>query len=318
MQRKINLYYEIRTMAVFGPAMPVASDIARHLQSRQYLGTTIVVCQSPLSMLSATRKQWLRLARNLQKQRASTLNAEEILRFTHTIMHMQHLQFVAQIPTEKAEAHIFFVTPEELVALPPGCLSLYIATPPRASQLHAWIGSLAADALVIDYEGTLGLDTLGLEPKKEIEKRMLHDWQDLQDFMAHHGVRVQELLNGHAMSSPAMDDALDSLLSTGNEFLRRAAEFQHMLSLSQPVKTVLSVQFKQFEIVMRLAHRVQSLTPGVFGRYLVANFGDRHAESFFLRDAAPDDDELIEQPEGPKEEVTFDSMEGVELVIEYV
>src|SRR5690242_18764298 len=109
MQRNINMYFEVRSMPLFGPPTPVASDIARHLQSRQYLGITVVVCQNPLSMLSTMRKQWLRLARNLQKQRASTLNAEEILRFTHTIMHMQHLQFVTQPPTEQAEAHIFFV-----------------------------------------------------------------------------------------------------------------------------------------------------------------------------------------------------------------
>src|SRR6185503_8306670 len=114
MPRATNLYYEVRAMRIFGPPTPIASDIARHLQSRQFLGMTVVVCTNPLSMLSALRKQWLRLARNLQKQRASTLNAEEILRFTHTIMHMQHLQFVAAAPTAEGDAHIFFVTPDEL------------------------------------------------------------------------------------------------------------------------------------------------------------------------------------------------------------
>lgn len=318
MQRTINLYYEVRTVATFGPAMPVASDIARHLQSRQYLGTTIVVCQNPLSMLSAARKQWLRLARNLQKQRASTLNAEEILRFTHTIMHMQHLQFVAQVPTEKAEAHIFFATPDELETLPPGCLSLYITTTPRASQLESWINSLSADGLVVDYLGNLGLETRGLEHKGEIEKRMLGDWHELKGFMQHHGVRVRDVLTGTNMQSPAMDEALDRLLSAGNEFLRRAAGFQHILSLSQPLQTVVLAQLRQFEIVMRLAHRVQSLTPGAFGSYLVANFDERHAESFFLRDAAPEDDELLAETDSLKEETSHFDMSGVELVVEFV
>ena len=317
MSQAIHRYYEIRAIKMFGAPTPVASDIARHLQSRQFLGLTIVVCHNPFSMLSALRKQWLRLARNLQKQRASTLNAEEILRFTHTIMHMQHLQFVAQAPTAETEAHIFFVTPDELDLLPPGCLSLYITAPPRASQLRNWVTSLAADALVIDYEGTLALGDLGLESKIHMEHRMQAQWQDLQDFMAAHQVQVPQLLAGTTPRAHIIDNALDALLSTGNDFLRRAAEFQHTLSLAQPAKDLPAVQLKQFEIVMRLAHRVQSLTPGGFSNFLAKEFGDHHADSFFLRDAAPEEDWLFaEIPE--QEEIIYYSMQGVALTTEYI
>jgi hypothetical protein len=311
-----NLYYEVRTMRVFGPPTPIASDIARHLQSRQFLGMTVVVCANPSSLLSALRKQWLRLARNLQKQRASTLNAEEILRFTHTIMHMQHLQFVAHAPVAQAGSHIFFTTPDELTTLPPGCLSLYITTPPRASQLTSWIDSLSADALVVDYEGTLRLGDLGLQPKKHMESRMLADWEELCAFIRSTGVDGSILQGTTSLHSHAMDAALDSLLSSGTEFLRRAAAFQHILSLSQPVKIVPATQQKQFETVMRLAHRIQSLTPGNFNSFLVKHFGDRRAESFFLRDAAPEEDILF-MDDAP-EEMTYYSMQGVPLRIEYV
>lgn len=313
MQRSTNIYYEVRRLRVFGPPTPVASDIARHLQSRQYLGITVVVCQNPLSMLSATRKQWLRLARNLQKQRASTLNAEEILRFTHTIMHMQHLQFVAQPPTEHAEAHIFFVTPDDLSALPAGCQSLYITAAPRASSLRNWLDALNADALVIDYDGALELQNFGLAPKADVENRMLTDWQDLQNFMEEHGVALSQLVVGNIMQAARMDQALDALLVVGNEFLHRAAEFQHILSLAQPLKNSSPQQLKQFEAVMRLAHRVQALTPGSFSNYLVQTFGDHNAESFFLRDATPEED-----LNPPKIETTYHSMENVPLTIEFI
>jgi len=318
MSRARHVYYEIRTMHTFGPPTPIASDIARHLQSRQFLGMTVVVCHNPLSMLSALRKQWLRLARNLQKQRASTLNAEEILRYTHTIMHMQHLQFVAQVPTLRAEGHIYFVTPEELASLSPGCLSLYITAPPRASQLNQWLDALAADALVIDYEGNLGLPDLGLEPKANMEQRMLADWHELQEFMSSNGVDVQALQERFGgLHSLAMDNAMDALLSAGHEFLRRAAAFQHIVSLSQPLKTVPATLLKQFEATMRLAHRVQSMTPGNFSGYLVKQFGDHRAESFFLRDAAPEDDELLSELE-PQETTTYYSMQGVQFTTEYI
>src|SRR5690349_13102723 len=206
-------------MRMFGPPTPVASDIARHLQSRQYLGLTIVVCANPLSMLSALRKQWLRLARNLQKQRASTLNAEEILRFTHSIMHMQHLQFTIQPPSAQAEANIFFVTPQELHNLPPGCLSLYITVAPRASRLKQWVEDLANDALIVDYDGTLQPSTLGLAPKTAIEQRMRKDWRDLSNFMTKTGADIESILEGTVIKAGAMDRALDALLSNGNGFL---------------------------------------------------------------------------------------------------
>lgn len=310
-----DLYYEVRTIPTFGAPTPIASDIARHLQSRQYLGMTVVVCNNPMSMLSATRKQWLRLARNLQKQRASTLNAEEILRFTHTIMHMQHLQFVAHAPTAKTEAHIFFTTPAELALLPPGCLSLYIVAPPRAAQLTEWIEALAQHALVVDYDGSLGLSGKGLQPKANIEALMRHDWNELVAFMARHNIPVNQLANGGTIQHAAMDRALDYLLVAGNDFLRLAAEFQHILSLSQPLKHEPSSQLKQFEAVMRLAHRVQSLTPGAFSNFLAHTFGDYHAESFFLRDAAPEEDELFASE---AEQTYYYPMDGVPLHIEFV
>lgn len=307
MQSK-KLYYEIRTMPIFGPTTPIASDIARHLQSRQYLGLTIVVCQNPLSMLSATRKQWLRLARNLQKQRASTLNAEDILRFTHTIMHMQHLQFVAKTPESQTEAHIFFINPDDLTNLPPGCLSLYVIAPPRATQLKTWVQQLAEDALVVDYKGELDLNKLGAQPKKKIEARMLKEWRQLERFMANHAININTLINSPAFkASAAIDEALDKLLVASNEFLRLAASFQHILSLAQPLNPADTALRKKIETTMRLAHRVQALTPGAFGTYLLKNFGDKNAGSFFLRDAAPELDELLEDDE----EITYHDMDKV-------
>lgn len=308
-------YYEIRSMPVLGPPTPVASDIARHLQSRQYLGMTVVVCNNPLSMLSAMRKQWLRLARNLQKQRASTLNAEEILRFTHTIMHMQHLQFSAQAPSAQTEAHIFFATPGEITSLPPGCVSLYITAAPRAAQLQEWVHMLSNNGLVVDYKGSLGLEKLNLSPKKDLEDHMREDWIALKAFMAANHVAVESLVSGTTIRHDVLDDALDAMLATGNEFLRRAAEFQHILSLSQPLKHEPLGQLKQFEAVMRLAHRVQSLTPGAFGNFLANTFGDRHADSFFLRDAAPEEDDLFTET---AEETTYFPMDHIALRVEFM
>ncbi len=287
MQKRSNtLYFEIRTKRMFGPSTPIASDIARHLQSRQYLGLTIVVCENPFSMLSATRKQWLKITRTIQKQRASTLNAEEILRLTQTIMHMQHLHFIADAPMPRAGAHIFFVTPQELIFVPNGCVSLYITTPlSNREQLATWTHSMDNEGLVIDYSGELQLNKLGLEPKNIIEENARQSWEDLKKFMLTRGVNASELINGTNVNPVAVDRALESLLNSGNEFLRQAANFQHTLSLAQPLLYANAEQGKQIEAVMRLAHRVHTLTPGTFSDYLTSTFGSTGG-SFFLRDAS--------------------------------
>lgn len=294
MQRNTTTsYYEVRTSRMFGPSTPIASDVARHLQSRQYLGTTIVVCETPLSQLSATRKQWLRLARTLLKQRASTLNAEEILRYTHSIMHMQHLQFIAEAPTKRAAAHIYFVTPNQLQYVPSDCTTIYITTPPTASQLDSWLTMLPANALVVDYQGNLGLDKLGLQSKERIEQRALTAWQELLDYLQAHDVDAKQLIAGGYVQASAVDDAFDKLLASGSDFLQRAADFQQLLSLAQPLSNSSPTQTKQFEAVMRIAHRVQVLTPGVFSDYLAATFGKSSANSFFLRDAGEENTSLL-------------------------
>src|SRR5688500_4850985 len=108
-------YFELR---LTGASTTIAADVARHLQTRQYLGTAIVICENPIIFMSVVRKQWLKLVRALQKQRASTLNAEEILRITRDIMHMQRYQFSHKLPTENPMADVYFITAQQAIQAP--------------------------------------------------------------------------------------------------------------------------------------------------------------------------------------------------------
>src|SRR5215213_1160346 len=85
-----NAFFELRKQGARGTDSMVA-DVMRHLYSRQYLGKTLIISEQPMIIFSTARKQWLKLARTIQKQRASTLNAEKLLKYTHTISHMQHM-----------------------------------------------------------------------------------------------------------------------------------------------------------------------------------------------------------------------------------
>src|SRR5215471_6519898 len=110
-------YFELRG-ASSSDNFDIAADMMRHLHTRQYLGKTIVICQRPAILMPAAHKQWLRLSRTIQRQRASTINADKILKYTRTITHMQHLRFVARTPLESPDADVFFLTQDQLDSLP--------------------------------------------------------------------------------------------------------------------------------------------------------------------------------------------------------
>ncbi len=276
-----NIYLEVRSLPHRPPA-PLAADIARHMQSRQYLGATIVVCDSPHAMLSAVRKQWLKAARHLQTMRASTLNAEEILRLTHAIMHMQNMLFVAKPPQDNPDAAVYFVLPEQLGAVPYACYSLYLTLTLEQERLQFVVKNLPQDALVINYNSD-ALETNFL-PKKHLEEKLLVEWQHMAVFLEHCGINSKELVVGNTLQMGTMDNALDALLAHSSDFLQRAAVFQRTMSLAQPLHIVPADQQRLFEVIIRLAHRVQSLSPGTFNSYLVKTFGDKEATTYFLRD----------------------------------
>jgi hypothetical protein len=278
-----QLYIEQRNLPT-NPATTLAVDIARHLQTRQYLGTALVVCENPAPVLSSVRKQWLKAARRLLKLRASTLNAEEILRLTHVIMHMQTIQFIAKSPADEPDATVYFATPDQITPLPDNCYTLYCVAAPHPTALAAIRKKAPASALIVSYVG----DIAGLEllPKTDLEKQVITEWQQLVAFLAGYDIYPDRLVINNSLQFAAMDDALDILLGVADGFLRRAASFQRAINVAQPLARTTSEQQKIFEAVTRLAHRVQDLTPGNFAHYLVGTFDDSARGAFFLRDAA--------------------------------
>ena len=115
-------YFEQRHLAD-APSGSLGADIAKHLEARQHLGKTIVVCERPINLMPTVRKQWLKLARQLQRKRSSTVNAEKILRLTGAITHMHHMRFSIKTPVQEPRSHVYFVTPDLVELLPPNVYS---------------------------------------------------------------------------------------------------------------------------------------------------------------------------------------------------
>jgi len=277
----MQAYFELRKISGRGTTDGLAADMMRHLYTRQYLGKTVVVCNGPaIGMVSAARKQWLKLARTLQRQRASTLNADKILKYTHGIAHMQRLKFSAKPPLEQPEADLFFLTPDRLQNLPAQCLTVYITCEATNLQLRLLQEQLPPDAVVVDYLSN-ELSAIGLEPKKKLELGVAESWRQVKQFLGQYQIDISKLDKNDIRSVEAMDDALDTLLSVSHRFLSVASEFQRALELARPMHINKPLR-ETYDSFILIAHRVQALTPGAFSRQFLQIYNED--DTYFLYD----------------------------------
>ena len=100
-------------------------DIAHHLYTRQLKGKAIIIAEDPAVLLSSIRKQWLKLTRRAQRERASTLDGERISELTQQIAHMQNMKFTAGDPLDQPQADVFIISPDQLTDLLPYSHTLY-------------------------------------------------------------------------------------------------------------------------------------------------------------------------------------------------
>lgn len=276
----MNVYLEQRKLPNSNTTDRLAADLARHLYTRQYLGKTIVVCEGPLGVVSSARKQWLKLARTLQRQRSSTLNADKILKYTHGIAHMQRLRFSSKPPLEQPGADVFFMTSDNLENIPAQCLTLYLISQVSTEQLTLVCEQLPADALVVDYTST-DFGTLKLEPRRKLEARVDESWKQVKKFLQQYQINIAQLNKNDLGSVEAMDDALDTLLGISHRFLAVAGEFQRTLELARPMHINKALR-ETYDSFILLAHRVQTLSRGVFGRQFLQIYNED--DTFFLYD----------------------------------
>ncbi|SRR6266540_5029956 len=102
----------IREEHSFG-ANPGTKDLARHLYTRITCGKVVIVANNPNTLLPPLRKQWLKLMRKVQKERASTLNAERIFELNEMVVRMQGLQFSTVWPPDGYKpADVYIATVE--------------------------------------------------------------------------------------------------------------------------------------------------------------------------------------------------------------
>ncbi|HEU4913992.1 MAG TPA: hypothetical protein VFT16_01110 [Candidatus Saccharimonadales bacterium] len=275
-------YFELRKQSAKGTDS-IAADIMRHLHARQHLGKAVIICDQPIPMLAAARKQWLKLTRTIQKQRSSTLNADKILKYTHTITHMQHLRFTHKTPLDDPEADIYFIEPTECATMPAHCFTIYVMPSPAAETILPTIEQVPSEALVVDYDRQTSWASYGLQSKVVLEEQVESEWRQVLQFLENRNIAVDDLQESEHQDIELLDNALDSLLGVSHQFLRIANEFQRALELARPLRVSQSVR-KHFDTIVLLAYRVQALSPGAFTQHFLETYNED--DTFFLYDVS--------------------------------
>jgi len=274
-------YVELRKSAARGTDS-LAADFTRHIYTRQHLGPVAIVSNRPLDYLGPARKQWLKLSRTLQKQRSGTLNADKILKYTHTITRMQHARFTIKSPLDQPEGDIYFLSPTQLAIMPLHCFSVYLLDVIDMGTAKQMVHQLPAGALIVDYNHTaVWEEMLGLMPKKELEEQVTVEWRNVRRFLKRHDIDIDTLVPDTTQAYDAMDYALDELLSNSQNFLQTVGSFQRALELARPLK-VHKEQRAAYDTLILLGHRVQTLSPTVFSRKFLESYNED--DTFFLYD----------------------------------
>lgn len=275
-------YFELRKQSARGTDS-IAADIMRHFHARQHLGKTVIICDQPVGLLAASRRQWLKMGRAIQKQRASTLNADKILKYTHTITHMQHMHFSYKTPLEEPDADVYFLDETQCTTMPIHCYSIYTTGAMPHDVVVAMIEQLPTDALVVDYHHAASWLQLGLQPKAILEDQVTSSWRQVKQFLQGHDIAISKLIQDSMQNVDAMDDALDTLLGVSHQFLRIANEFHHALELARPLRVGRTIR-QDHDSLMLLAYRVQALSPGAFTQHFLETYNED--DTFFLYDHA--------------------------------
>jgi hypothetical protein len=262
-------------------AVAIAADIARYTQARQHLGAAVVLCDDPAQWATLVRRQWLKLARELQRRRSLATDAVEIMKYTYTITQMQHMRFVnAQLPESSSEAVIVFSQTADTAAIDGGGLTLYVLEGIPAQEAHMAITNLTNGALITDYSGNLEEAENFLVPRAALEALVQERWRDILTYLTRHHIPMESLVPTIGRIE-AMDDAIDALLNDCEEFLRLASTFARALELARPLEVTSPALRTRYELMMVLAHRVQCLSPSGFNTRFLQIYAD---DARFLHD----------------------------------
>lgn len=129
----------------------LSRDLAHHLYLRSQRDKVIVVTDKPAVLLSATRKQWFKLMRQVMRQRSGTVNPIRAAELASQITYMENLRFSAKRPQDYLDAAVTFATADDLIKTAPICRTAYITYDIGMEKLHLLTSWMPEGGVVVVY-----------------------------------------------------------------------------------------------------------------------------------------------------------------------
>lgn len=130
----------------------LAQALAKHLARNAYRGKAVVVTDRPVVLLSAVRKQWLKIERSTWKERAKTANPARIADLTNQYFYMQRVTFTAKPPKDILESWVTFALADDFVRIAPECSTMYIAYDVPKEKLHMMTSWMPRSGVAVFYD----------------------------------------------------------------------------------------------------------------------------------------------------------------------
>lgn len=130
----------------------LSNDLAHQIYIRGSKEKLAVVSRSPAELLAATRKEWLRLIRQLQRERSSTINKVRAAELERLLNWMEDLKFTSHAPQDALVADVTFANADDFTKVPPVCKTVYITYEFEREKLHKLTSWMPPKALIVTYE----------------------------------------------------------------------------------------------------------------------------------------------------------------------
>ena len=143
----IGLSSEIRELG----NTTLSYDLAHHMLARQLQGRIAVVTDRPVPLMSAVRKQWLKIIRHMERERSSTLSVRR-LELADELVRLESVTFTAERPINDPQASICFANVEDFLQAPPVCNTLYITRRIERHEQYMLASWMPPRGLVVVYD----------------------------------------------------------------------------------------------------------------------------------------------------------------------
>lgn len=120
-----------------------------------FCGKVVIVAAKPAVLIGPLRKQWLKLMRSVQKERAKTLDTSRIQELSSRVARMQSLRFTVSWHARDVDFYdqydVYIATVDQFLHWPPDYRTMYVTRKVESEELHMITAWMPKGSLVVFY-----------------------------------------------------------------------------------------------------------------------------------------------------------------------